>query len=117
MIIESGKCACSLGTSLINGKCVGIGFAGLAVQSSNPLNFEVKNIYNPQSDPQNSQIFLPDGTINQYFEFSSSGINSNSVIPSVSTTISTALNPISLSTNQASTIFLPQASSQISQSS
>lgn len=38
MIIEAGKCSCPLGTSLVNGKCVGIGFAGLSVQNSNPLN-------------------------------------------------------------------------------
>ena len=37
MIIESGKCVCPVGASLVNGKCVIIGLNELIVQNSYPM--------------------------------------------------------------------------------
>lgn len=117
MIIEQGKCACPSGTSLVNNICASISVNGLIVQSTNPSSTSTSNIYNPQSDSQNSQgsIYIPEGTINQYFDFSSSGTSSQYNMNSASS--SSSASSTASSSIQASTIFIPQTSSQISQSS
>jgi hypothetical protein len=87
MIIEQGKCICPPEKSLINGKCIGVGLAGIIVQNPNPLHGQINNIYNAEIDPQSSQgiVYIPEGTINQYFEFSSPGTSSQSASTSLIT--------------------------------